>query len=167
MTVCAGAAFVIANGILAVALCGLLRRVVAERHWLDCVELCVFYVPIYLLFMGYAVYLVARFGFLRRLGAHRPASREDIERIYGRKTPAVVILVPSYREEVGTIFQTLMSAALAEHPRRRVTLLIDDSPTPSHAADRERLALARQLPKTLSDNFRHAAAPFIAALQDW
>jgi len=56
------------------------------------------------------------------------------------------VLVPSYKEDVRTIRQTLLSAALQHHPHKRVVLLLDD---PQHPKDRESLALlasARRVP---------------------
>lgn len=77
----------------------------------------------------------------------------------------LLLMVPSYREEEATIWQTLMSAALAEHPARDVVLLIDD-PEPKPGSDNAvLLANARALPGRLQAQFDAAAAPFDAARQ--
>src|SRR5262245_15597361 len=61
----------------------------------------------------------------------------------------LLILVPSYREEVETIWQALVSGALAEHPKRHVVLLIDD-PDPAMTPENARLlASARSVPRQL------------------
>jgi cellulose synthase (UDP-forming) len=50
---------------------------------------------------------------------------------------SLTILVPSYKEGLQVVRQTLMSAALQDWPNRRVVLLIDD---PQHPSDPEDLA---------------------------
>jgi cellulose synthase/poly-beta-1,6-N-acetylglucosamine synthase-like glycosyltransferase len=98
-----------------------------------------------LLSYGNLVYQISRVGYFKRLRAHRPASRDELEAVYDSDPPAVVVLIPSYREELEVIRQTLMSAALMEYPGKRVALLIDDPPNssdPSVAAD---LAATRHL----------------------
>lgn len=75
----------------------------------------------------------------------------------------LLLMVPSYREEETVIWQTLMSAALAEHPVRDVVLLIDD-PEPKPGSDNAvLLANARALPTRLQAQFDAAASPFEAA----
>jgi cellulose synthase (UDP-forming) len=85
----------------------------------------------------------------------------DYRSFYRRELQSeLLVLVPSFREEVETIWQTLMSGALAEHPQRHVVLLIDDpdpAPTPETA---KLLASARMLPRLLQDLFDQAATPF-------
>jgi cellulose synthase (UDP-forming) len=60
--------------------------------------------------------------------------------------PSVTVLVPAYKEEVRTIEQTLMSAALQDVPDRTVVLLLDDPPVPSDPIDRRRLREVRAVP---------------------
>jgi hypothetical protein len=74
-----------------------------------------------------------------------------------------VFLVPSYREEARIVRQTLLSAALQEHPDRRVVLLIDD---PFRFDDPDALAAlvaVRNLATSLDMQMTGAAAPFQAA----
>src|SRR4051794_20901100 len=78
--------------------------------------------PIY----GNLIYQFSRFGHLKRLADHRPAATEQLEAfVYAGKVPALTILIPSYKEELRTVAQTVLSAALQEYPNRRVVLLID------------------------------------------
>jgi len=83
------------------------------------------------LIYGNLVYQIARVGYFKRLRSHRRASREELESIYDSDAPAVLILIPTYREELEVIRQTLMSAALMEYPGKRIALLVDDPPNPS------------------------------------
>lgn len=58
----------------------------------------------------------------------------------------LTVLIPSYREDLAVVRQTVLSAALQEYPDRRVVILVDDPPvpaTPEHAAA---LAGVRALP---------------------
>jgi cellulose synthase/poly-beta-1,6-N-acetylglucosamine synthase-like glycosyltransferase len=80
-----------------------------------------------------------------------------------RQAP-VVVLVPSYKEEASLVRQTLLSAALQDHPNRRVVLLIDDPPNPTDPDDRASLDAMRRLPGELSSELAQGAARFSAAL---
>jgi hypothetical protein len=44
-------------------------------------------------------------------------------------SPQVCVLIPSYKEEIGVLRQTIVSAALADFSSRRVVVLIDDPPS--------------------------------------
>jgi len=82
------------------------------------------------LIYGGLVYQLSRLSHLQRLSAHRSSSRERLETIYDRPAPSLTFLIPSYKEERSVVFMTMMSAALQEHPNRRIALLIDDPPFP-------------------------------------
>jgi cellulose synthase (UDP-forming) len=131
------------------------------------IELSMFYVPVALLIFGNFIYLIARFGYFRRVMAHRAATRRDIEAIYGRDPPGLVILVPSYKEEDEVIRQTLISAALVEYPGRRIVLLIDDPPIAANPPDEARLQAARRLPQELGELFAPPAEEFRSALREY
>jgi cellulose synthase (UDP-forming) len=116
------------------------------------------------LIYGGLVYQLARIGHLRRLLAHRPASEEDLGRFFhSPHVPAVAILVPSYKEDPQVIRRTLLSAALQDYPNRRLVLLVDDPPHPSHPADITRLAAARALPDEIQERLRKPAEHFADA----
>ncbi len=106
-----------------------------------------------LLSYGNLVYQISRVGYFKRLRTHRAASRDELEAIYDSDPPAVVVLIPSYREELDVIRQTLMSAALMEYPGKRIALLIDDPPNsdPIMAAD---LAATRHLTREVETLLR-------------
>src|SRR6266404_1385590 len=106
-----------------------------------------------LLSYGNLVYQISRVGYFKRLRTHRAASRDELEAIYDSDPPAVVVLIPSYREELEVIRQTLMSAALMEYPGKRIALLIDDPPNsdPIMAAD---LAAPRHLTREVETLMR-------------
>jgi cellulose synthase/poly-beta-1,6-N-acetylglucosamine synthase-like glycosyltransferase len=106
---------------------------------------------------GSVVYLVARWGCLRRQDDTRGVASTCPDRLYTtRKVPHVCVLVPSYKEEPRVVRQTVISAALAEYPSRRIVVLIDDNPT-AVGADAEALAAMQHAMRTLHLQFRHAA----------
>jgi cellulose synthase/poly-beta-1,6-N-acetylglucosamine synthase-like glycosyltransferase/peptidoglycan/xylan/chitin deacetylase (PgdA/CDA1 family) len=80
---------------------------------------------------------------------------------------ALTVLVPSFREEERVVRQTLMSAALLEYPRRRVVLLIDDSPTPFDASAAAALACMRALPAQVELLLQGPGRRYRAELEDF
>ena len=106
----------------------------------------VFATVLFILVYGNLVYLVTRLGHFARRMRHRPPVFETLVDTHWEEAKPIAVLVPSYKEDVRTIRQTLLSAALQHHPNKRVVLLLDDPP---HPKDRESSALlkaARQVP---------------------
>jgi hypothetical protein len=97
-------------------------------------EAAAYVVIVSFLTLSSLLYLVARQGALYRTRAHRRVPRAVIDESFDDVLPTMTALVPSYREEVGTVRKTLLSAALQEYPFLRVVLLLAPSPdpTPSH-----------------------------------
>lgn len=83
---------------------------------------------VFFLVYGNAVYMFSRHGYFKRLGSHAPASQEVVEQSLLNNHPPLVILVPSYKEEIPVIRQSILSSALQDYPNRRVVLLIDNPP---------------------------------------
>lgn len=81
-----------------------------------------------LLFYSGLVHLLARHGYYKRLDLHAPVKKEVLEKFFIEKAPSLIILLPSYKEEIAVIRQSLYSSALQSYPNRRVTLLIDNPP---------------------------------------
>jgi cellulose synthase (UDP-forming) len=117
------------------------------------------------LFYGNIVYQLTRLGHIRRHLAHR-GDGSDRDALYRAEQPRISILIPSYKEQIPIIMQTILSAALSEHPNRRITLLLDDPPT-GKAADLIGLNAARALVSELDDLFRRAAQQFRVAAGDY
>lgn len=97
------------------------------------------------LIYGNIVYQLCRLGFLRRDKRQAKKTGENTSKLFYGYAPPVTILVPSYKEEIKTIYQTLMAAALQQYPEKRVVLLLDDPPYPEDIADQEQLDAAREL----------------------
>jgi cellulose synthase (UDP-forming) len=93
---------------------------------------------------------------LRRLRQQTPAFSTLVASVW-RTAPPIVVLVPSYREDLRTIRQTLLSAALQHYPNRRVVLLLDDPPHPADPTDVARLAAARRVPAEVMAMLRDPA----------
>lgn len=120
---------------------------------------------VYVLIYGNLVYQFARLGYLHRREAYRPAPPEVLEAVFEGPAPALVVLVPSYKEELRIVRQTLLSAALQEYPNRRLVLLIDDPPRPEAAGDVAALTATRELPDALTALLEKPARRFGDALE--
>src|SRR5262249_33462098 len=81
--------------------------------------------------------------------------------------PALTILVPSYKEEISVIRQTLLSAALQDYPNKRVVLLLDDPPAPKTAEERKALWAGRNLPFELRTLLQEPAHHLVRARTDF
>jgi cellulose synthase (UDP-forming) len=112
-------------------------------------------------------YLIARQGALYRTRAHRRVPRAVIDESFDAAIPTMSVLVPSYREEVTTVRQTLLSAALQEYPAMRIVLLLDDPPYPNSAAHAQSLAAARNLAAELTSWLKEPRDRFTAALEQF
>ncbi len=120
----------------------------------------VFMSAVLCLFYGNAVYQLTRIGQMKRhAGFVEPSLREREAAYDDQDAPKVAILIPCYKEELSVIMQTVLSAAFAEYPDRRITLLIDDPPSVA-GADLAALNATRELVRSLDDYFRSAADLF-------
>jgi cellulose synthase/poly-beta-1,6-N-acetylglucosamine synthase-like glycosyltransferase len=117
-----------------------------QRDLLRLVEASVFGALAGFLLYGNLCYQVARLGRLERFEEHRTARRDMPTASFGADAPALTILVPSYREEISVIRQTLLSAALQDYSNKRVVLLLDDPPAPKARHEQAALWAARSLP---------------------
>jgi cellulose synthase/poly-beta-1,6-N-acetylglucosamine synthase-like glycosyltransferase len=143
--------------------------VAAEVHLrapLGFLKAALFLAIVWFLVYGGLVYLFARAGYMRRRRAFRHASPAELEDFASGSDAATCILVPSYKEELPVVRQTLLSAALQEYPHRRVVLLIDDPPEPASEHDRHALDAARRLPGELQRLLDDARAPLHTALRE-
>jgi len=95
---------------------------------------------------GNLCYQLARIGQLKREASFRLSALQPAKPFDPLTAPALTVLVPSYKEELPVIRQTLLSAALQNYPNKRVVLLLDDPPTPKTKSDRAGLWEARNLP---------------------
>ncbi len=143
----------------------IIRAAIADDAWMRIADDVALIMIVYYLIFGTILYFACRLGYLKRIGAHRPATRQDLEALYDRASaPLLAILVPSYKEEERVVRQTLMSAALMEYPDRDIVLLIDDPPD-SHAPEAvAALARMRRLPRELRKLFRVQEQRFRAEL---
>ncbi|MCO5170137.1 MAG: glycosyltransferase family 2 protein [Planctomycetes bacterium] len=114
------------------------------------------------IFWGSFVYLLCRRGYFKRLEAHRPASADELE-AFLLDAPPVAFLLPSYKEDPEVVRQAILSCALQEYPRRRVTLLIDDPCDPRTPEDAAGLAAARALPARIQAQLDQEAERYRAA----
>lgn len=95
---------------------------------------------------GNLCYQLARLGQLKRDASFRLAALTPTKPFDPQSAPALTVLVPSYKEELPVIRQTLLSAALQNYPNKRVVLLLDDPAAPKTQSDRAGLWAARNLP---------------------
>ncbi len=120
----------------------------------------VFMVVVAGLLYGNLVHQFARLGRFQRHAVFAPPSAVELSRIYDASAGELVVLVPSFKEAPEVVRRTLMSAALQDHPRRRVVLLIDDPPDAMNPADRMALLSMRALPAAVQALLDEAARPF-------
>jgi len=95
---------------------------------------------------GNLCYELARIGQLKRIASFQGITAPSTKAFDPLSAPSLTILVPSYKEEIPVIRQTLLSAALQNYPNKRVVLLLDDPPAPKTRSDRAALWAARNLP---------------------
>src|ERR1051326_4573717 len=91
-----------------------------ELVWLDdgriAIEIVVFYALAISLLYGNFVYQFTRVGYWRRRLAHQPKPLDRLKAIYDASSaPAICILIPSYKEEIRVLRQTIISAAVIEY----------------------------------------------------
>ena len=120
--------------------------------------IAVFGVVVALLLYGGLVYQLARVGYYWRM-THRARAGTADEPAAPYTNKALVVLVPSYREELKVLRQTVLSAALMDHPHRRIVALLDDPPT-GGAVEMRALDDARRLIRQLDLQFAACAARF-------
>lgn len=82
---------------------------------------------------GNILYHLTRWGYYRRLSARKKTRRAVV---HAGASPALSVLIPSYKEEVRTVEQTVLSAALQGYPTKTITLLLDD-PVNDNPADQQ------------------------------
>ena len=138
---------VVASSLVAWEQYSVLIHQIEQQAWLDLSAHLFFLLIVVFLIYGSLVYQATRLGYLKRLNQTDSFSDAVLSDTFKQVSDKpLTILVPSYKEERRVIFQTLMSAALQEHPNRRVVLLLDDSPNPKTGADMAQLADGRELP---------------------
>jgi cellulose synthase/poly-beta-1,6-N-acetylglucosamine synthase-like glycosyltransferase len=129
------------------------------------IETCLFLAVVSLLAASALAYLVGRLGFYYRASKHRRMPRAVLDDFYSQKQPSLTALVPSYQEERGVIYMTLLSIALQEFPDMNVVLLIDDPPKPRYKGPYKRLQDARALPGEIESLLDHPRRRFEEALE--
>lgn len=106
---------------------------------------------------GNLCYQVARLGQLTRPHGHQIPLSESAASFVRESSPSLTVLIPSYKEEIPIIRQTLLSAALQDYPNKRVVLLLDDPPDPKTSQDRTALWAGRTLPFDLQTLLKEPA----------
>jgi len=132
-----------------VFLFGLIFGTFGDTHWGNtrwALEAAGYAIIVTLMLMSTSAYLVARGGYLHRVGRRALTPRAELEAYFLEHQPTATVLIPSYREEPRVILQTMMSAALQEFPSKRVVLLIDDPVNPTEQHHIELLEGARRVP---------------------
>ncbi len=147
----------VASFFVAADLLAALFNNVSDRDWLSFLRHATFGVINAFLIYGGLVYLLTRWAYYTRRELHRAASADTLIRLFRADAPTLSILIPSYKEEDKVVFQTMMSAALQQYPKKRIVLLLDDPHHPKNEADRQSLALARNQPARIVETLRPMA----------
>ena len=119
------------------------------------------------LLFGNLMHLIASLGHLKLRRKQDRPDPEALQNLYEGDAPPAVFLIPSYKENLRLVRQTLLSAALQEYPNRRLVLLIDDPPYPSDSANLENLFATRRLPRELQTLLSRQALPLQKALESF
>jgi cellulose synthase/poly-beta-1,6-N-acetylglucosamine synthase-like glycosyltransferase len=131
----------------------------------------IFYNLIFAVFMyGSFTYQVSRLAFFWNVRSRVASAHNSLVEFMASEptaAPHVEILVPSYKEESHVIWQTLVSAALADYPNRNIVLLIDNPPNPTASEDWDLLDKARRQISIVAGQFAPLASEFGAAAQDF
>jgi cellulose synthase (UDP-forming) len=113
-----------------------------------------------LIIFGFAysimVYHIARLAYFWRLRENGSDQRQFSSASLGalkEPCPPIVVLIPSYCEEVFVVWQTLMAAALIDYPDRHIVLLVDNPPKPDNTIERDALTAARAQPMLIQALF--------------
>ena len=133
------------------------------------IEQGVFIVIVLFLIYGNVVYQFSRLGFLIRDKKHARTRKEDTLYLFADHAPSVTILIPSYKEKVRIIHQTVLSSALQHYFNKKIVLLIDDPPSSDNIEDIKGLTDARNLLKEVAEflrlpreHYKTAKAEFLA-----
>jgi cellulose synthase/poly-beta-1,6-N-acetylglucosamine synthase-like glycosyltransferase len=119
-----------------------------------------FLVLVVSLLWGNFLYQFARYGYFSRKAAYHSLCREKLERCYQDPAPSsITVLIPSYKEELHVLQQTILSAALLDYPARRIVVLIDNPPNVT-GRDLKELRATRALIKDVNALFAALAGPF-------
>jgi len=137
-----------------------------EERWIDFSGHAFFLFVIGCLVYGGMVFLVTRTIYYYRCWRHIPASQDELNQLINNtdSTPYLTILVPAYKEEEKTIYQTLMSAALQHHNKKRIVLLLDDPPQSKSLSDQKALIVARSIPLKIQRMLDLQKKPILTAL---
>lgn len=130
-------------------------------------EQSIFIFIVAFLVYGNLVYQFTRLGYLHRKASHCPAGIDELRSVFKRSGRGLTVLVPSYKEELNVVEQTLWSAALQVCPERRVVLLIDNPPVPGDLKDQHLLDMTRRLPGKVESVIAEQAGYFRDAYRDY
>jgi cellulose synthase (UDP-forming) len=114
---------------------------------------CVADAAIMALIYGGFVYQLARWGHFRRLPAASERDTEPPDDLFAPDADPglLTVLIPSYREDLEVVRQTVLSAALQDYPDRRVVILVDDPPNPHSPEHLAALEAVRGLPEQIGE----------------
>lgn len=131
--------------------------------WQGLSAVILFGIAMFFVVYGNTLYQVCLLGNYKRLQAHTPATRDELESIYDKPAaPKLTVLIPSYKEERNIVWQTMVSSALAEYPAKNVVLLIDDPYPPKALEDMIKTEKTREIIRELQALFDAPRATYLA-----
>ncbi|WP_013324567.1 glycosyltransferase family 2 protein [Gloeothece verrucosa] len=111
-------------------------------------------VTFYLCLFYYSVlsYFLCRLGYWKRKINFAEINNEKLSNFfYCSNAPQITYLIPSYKEDIRIIKQTLLSAALQEYPNKNVVLLIDNPSNPQNIDELNLLISTRHITQEIHD----------------
>lgn len=124
------------------------------HHFLFAARVIAFGASVVFLIYGSVVYQFCRLGYYQRRLDHKAASEPVRPDAWQKRGRPLTILIPSFKEERSVIWQTMVSAALAEYSEKTVVLLIDDPFPPKSREEKQQLEQSRSITPELREMFR-------------
>jgi cellulose synthase (UDP-forming) len=146
--------------------------VVSNRHPSLAFYVCngIFFFLVTAFAYGNFLYQLTRIGYYMRLGVHVKTSRPKLSLLYTIHSPrkrTLSILIPSYKEEVVTVEQTLFSAALMGYPNKLVNVLLDDPVslpgTPDYRHTQRTIKMIESVSECLSQIYQLCGRAYVKA----
>jgi cellulose synthase/poly-beta-1,6-N-acetylglucosamine synthase-like glycosyltransferase len=150
ITICCVFGTLIFGGFTLVDQLPILIEECAQGGWSDGIGHAFYLFLTAILIYGGVVYQLTRAFYIRRTSKTFKQLKQPLGAT-SRNSIDLTVLVPSFKEEYNTIYQTLMSAVFQEFVTKRLVLLIDNPPNPSDPEELKLLQLARGIPDEIRE----------------
>lgn len=144
-------AFLFTLTLLSLVAYRILNALLLPEDWATILSLSTFFICLSFLCYGNFLYFFCRYGYLKRQKNFKPTKEGELRAFFDHHHPSLTILIPSYKEEIDVVKQTMLSSILQEYPQKKIVLLIDDPTFPTDREESQRLEIVRNLPHELQE----------------